>query len=99
MKTELPKRPLRDTEFQRALRDFLQLTVDHPDENCYPYIDDLSFNIDEGKSKIGYLIMNDKYFQADLRQCLAKNEAILQKNYYDAYDQSALAGQHVRLEM
>ena len=80
VKTQLPERPLRDTEdFQRTLRDFLQLTVDHPDENCYPYIDDFSFNIDEGKSKIDYPVVNNKYFQADLKRCLARNEAILQR--------------------
>ena len=80
VKTQLPERLLRDTEdFQRTLRDFLQLTVDHPDENCYPHIDDFSFNIDEGKSKIDYPIVNNKYFQADLKRCLARNEAILQR--------------------
>lgn len=80
IKTQLPKRPLRDTEeIQRSLRHFLQLTVDHPDESCYPHIDDFSFNIDEGKAKIDYPIVNKKYFQADLKQCLARNEAILQQ--------------------
>ncbi len=80
LKTRLPKRLLRDTEdFQRTLKEFLQLTVDHPDEDCYPFIDDFSFNIDEGKSKIDYPIVNNRYFEADLRRCLATNEAILQR--------------------
>ncbi len=80
VKTELPERPLRDTEeLQRTLKDFLQLTADRPDENCYPFIDDFSFSIDEVKSKIDYPIVNSKYFQADLRRCLARNEAILQR--------------------
>ncbi len=80
LKTQLPKRLLKDTEdFQRTLKDFLQLTVDHPNENCYPFIDDFSFNVDEGKSKIDYPIVNNGYFQADLRRCLARNEAVLQR--------------------
>ena len=68
VKTQLPERLLRDTEdFQRTLRDFLQLVTDHPDEDCYSYIDDFSFNIDELKSKIDYPIVNNRYFQSDLR--------------------------------
>ncbi|MCJ1258043.1 hypothetical protein MMC24_005872 [Lignoscripta atroalba] len=62
-----------------AARDFLQQTLDHPNDSCYPYIDDFSFNFDEGESKISYPVLNRKYFKADLKRCLARNEAVLQR--------------------
>ena len=80
LKTQLPERLLKDTEvLQNVARDFLQQTVDNPDDSCYPYIDDFSYNFDEGKSEISYPIVNRKYFQADLDRCIANNEAVLQR--------------------
>lgn len=80
LKTELPERCLKDTgDLQHLMRDFLQQVIEHSDDTCYPYIDDFSFNFDEGKSKLNYPIVNEKYFQADLKRCLARNEAILQR--------------------
>ncbi|KAL9124293.1 MAG: hypothetical protein Q9217_006361 [Psora testacea] len=77
---ELPERTLRETqELQRIAQGFLQMVADHPDDSCYSYLDDFSFKFDEGKSKINFPIVNDKYFQADLERCLAKNEAVLQR--------------------
>lgn len=61
------------------MRDFLQQSTDHSDEICYPYIDDFSFNFDQGKSKLKCPIVNERYFQADLKRCLARNETILQR--------------------
>lgn len=80
LKTELPKRRLKDTQaLQTAAQDFLDLTIAYPDASCYSYIDDFSFNIDQCKSAFGYPIVNHRYFQADLKRCLARNEAILQR--------------------
>ena len=78
--TELPAKSLKDTEdLQHLMRDFLQQATDHSAEICYPYVDEFSFNFDEGKSKLNYPIVNERYFQADLKRCRARNEAILQR--------------------
>ena len=80
LKTELPERNLKDTgDLQHLMRGFLQQAADCSDESCYPYIDDFSFYFDQGKSKLNYPIVNERYFQADLKRCLARNEAILQR--------------------
>ena len=80
LKTTLPERLLKDTEdLQFAAQDFLQQIADHPGDSCYSYIDEFSYNFDEGKSKISYPVVNHKYFEADLKRCLAKNEAVLQR--------------------
>jgi hypothetical protein len=76
----LPERPLKDIEGLRSVAaNFLQDIVDHPNDSCYLYIDNFSFHFDEGKSKINYPIVNRRYFEADLRRCLTKNEAVLQR--------------------
>ncbi len=80
MRDQLPDRPLKDTEdFKRILWNFLKLAADRPANNCYPFIDDLSFKVDEAKSKFDYPIVDNKDFQAGLRRCLGRNEAILQR--------------------
>lgn len=80
LKTELPETRMKDTHaLQAAVRDFLDQTVVNPDDNCYPYIDDFSFNVDQCKSVLGYPVVNHKYFQADLKRCLGRNEAVLQR--------------------
>ena len=80
LKTELPERRLKDTgDLQHLMRDFLQKTIDHGEEICYPYIDDFSFGLDQTKSKLNYPIVNERYFQADLKRCLTGNESILQR--------------------
>ena len=80
LKTEFPERRLRESEnLQDLMRDFLRQAMDSPDESCYPYIDDFSYNFDHGKSKLNFPVVNEKYFQADLQRCLAQNEAILQR--------------------
>jgi hypothetical protein len=78
--TELPERPLKDIEDLRTVAaNFLQQIVDHPDHSCYVYLDNFSFDFDEGKSKINYPIVNRRYFETDLKRCLARNEAVLQR--------------------
>jgi hypothetical protein len=78
--TELPERPLKDIEGLRSVAaDFLQQIADHPNDSCYNYVDDFSFQFDEGKSKIDYPTVNSRYFEADLKRCLTKNEAVLQR--------------------
>lgn len=80
LKAELPKRQLKDIDGLRSVaEDFLQQIVDHPNDSCYPYIDEFSFHFDEGKSNISYPIVNRRYFDADLKRCLARNEAVLQR--------------------
>lgn len=80
LKTELPKRQLKDIEDLRSVaEDFLQQIVDHPNDSCYSYIDDFSYHFDEGKSNISYPVVNRLYFEADLKRCLARNEAVLQR--------------------
>ena len=78
--TEPPERTLKDTgDLQQLMRDFLQQAIDSPDESCYPAIDEFSFNLDREKSKLDHPIVNEHYFQADLKRCLAGNEATLQR--------------------
>jgi hypothetical protein len=78
--TELPERTLKDIEGLRSVAaDFLQQIAKHPNDSCYVYLDDFSFRFDEGKSKINYPIVNRRYFEADLKRCLARNEAVLQR--------------------
>jgi hypothetical protein len=80
LKTELAKRPLKDLKDVRSiLEHFLEQMDENPNDNCYPYIDEFSYNFDEGKSKINYPIINRRYFEADLKRCLARNEAVLQR--------------------
>jgi hypothetical protein len=80
LKTELPERQLKDIgDLQSVAEDFLQQIVDHPNDSCYPYIDDFSFHFDKSKSNISYPIVNRRYFEADLKRCLARNEAVLQR--------------------
>ncbi|KAH8666005.1 hypothetical protein BGZ60DRAFT_529259 [Tricladium varicosporioides] len=78
--TKLPERPLKDIEGLRSIAaNFLQQIEDHPNDSCYVYLDDFSYQFDEGKSKIDYPIVNRHYFEADLKRCLARNEAVLQR--------------------
>ncbi|KAH6678696.1 hypothetical protein B0J14DRAFT_583272 [Halenospora varia] len=78
--TKLLDRPLKDIEGLRSIAaNFLQQIDDHPNDSCYVYLDDFSFHFDEGKSKIDYPIVNRRYFEADLKRCLARNEAVLQR--------------------
>jgi hypothetical protein len=77
---ELPELCLKDIEGLRSVTEnFLQQIDDHPDDSCYPYLDEFSFRFDEGKSDINYPIINRRYFEADLKRCLARNEAVLQR--------------------
>ncbi|KAF4627531.1 hypothetical protein G7Y89_g10625 [Cudoniella acicularis] len=78
--TELPERSLKDIRDLRSVAaNFLQQIDENPNDSCYVYIDDFSFHFDEGKSKIHYPIVNRRYFDADLKRCLTKNEAVLQR--------------------
>ena len=71
---------LKDTEdLQQLMRNSLEQAIHCSEGSCYPYIDDFSFNFDQGKSKLNYPVVNERYFQADLKRCLARNEAILQR--------------------
>jgi hypothetical protein len=78
--TELPGRPLKDIGgLQSVVARLHQQITDHPDEDCYVYLDDFSYDFDEGKSKINHPIVNRRYFEADLNRCLGSNEAVLQR--------------------
>ncbi|MCJ1251132.1 hypothetical protein MMC30_008363 [Trapelia coarctata] len=80
LQAELPEMRLKDTHaLQAAVQDFLDQIAAFPDESCYSYIDDFFFNIDRCKSTLGFPVVNHKYFQADLKRCLARNEAVLQR--------------------
>lgn len=77
---DLPSRPLKDIEGLRSVTaKFLQQIEDNPDDSCYVYLDDFSYDFDKGKSLINYPIVNRRYFDADLSRCLARNEAVLQR--------------------
>lgn len=80
LKTKLPERPLKDIgQLRSVTENFLGQIIEHPNDSCYSYIDEFSFNFDEGKSKINYPAVNRRYFEADLKRCLARNEAVLQR--------------------
>jgi hypothetical protein len=77
LKSEFPDRPLQDIEDLKVfLEEFLKLIREKPQEICWRHIDDFSYRVDERKSKIGYPIINQKYFERDLQQCLTGNEAV-----------------------
>ncbi len=66
-------------DLQAAAQNFLDKTRNHPEDNCYSFIDIFSFKFDEVKSKINYSFINERYFNSDLKRCLAGNEAVLQR--------------------
>ncbi len=66
-------------DLQSAAQIFIDETRSHPRDNCYSFIDNFSFNFDKAKSKINYPFINEKYFNSDLKRCLAGNEAVLQR--------------------
>lgn len=76
----LPERPLKSImELRSITQMFIQQIDDYPEESCYSYIDEFSYSFDKGKSEIGYPAVNRRYFEADLKRCLARNEAVLQR--------------------
>ena len=80
IKTTLPELPNKEIEDLRsAAQIFIDETKSHPEDNCYSFIDNFSFNFDKVKSKINYPFINEKYFNSDLKRCLAGNEAVLQR--------------------
>jgi len=80
IKTTLPELPNKEIEDLRfAAQIFIDETKSHPEDNCYFFIDNFSFNFDKAKSKINYSFINEKYFNSDLKRCLAGNEAVLQR--------------------
>ena len=80
LKTELPERPMSAIpELQSVARRFLEEARDHADESCYPFLDELQFSLDRGKATIGFPIISVRYFEANLKRCLSKNEAVLQR--------------------
>lgn len=79
-KKKLSDRSLKDTEdLQSIARDFLQQAVHNLNDSCYSYIDQFFYNFDEGKSKIDHPVVYRKYFEVNLKRCLTRNEAVLQR--------------------
>ena len=64
---------------QSVMQDFFDQARDHPKANSYSFVDSFSFNFDKAKSEIGYPIINDRYFNSDLKRCLTGNETVLQR--------------------
>ena len=80
IKTTLPDLPMKEaTDLQCAAQNFLEEFNSYPNVNCYPFVDSFSFEFDEAKSKINYSVINERYFNSDLKRCLASNEAVLQR--------------------
>ncbi len=80
IKTTLPELSNKEIgDLQSAAQIFIDETRSHPRDNCYSFIDNFSFNFDKAKSKINYPFINEKYFNSDLKRCLAGNEAVLQR--------------------
>jgi len=80
IKTTLPELSNMEIEdLQSAAQIFIDETRSHPRDNCYSFIDNFSFNFDKAKSKINYPFINEKYFNSDLKRCLAGNETVLQR--------------------
>ncbi|KAL9096789.1 MAG: hypothetical protein Q9165_001277 [Trypethelium subeluteriae] len=61
------------------LRSLADDAEENADEICYPFMDDLSFKIDERKADIGFPVINKQYFEKNLKRCLSTNEAVLQR--------------------
>ena len=80
IKTTLPELPLEETgALQFVAQSFLDEARSQPKANSYPFINHFSFNWDKAKSEINYPVINEIYFNADLKRCLVGNEAVLQR--------------------
>ena len=90
IRTSLPYLPLKETGgMQDAAQRFINDARTHPDENSYPFIENFTINFDKAKSEINFAIITERYFNSDLKRCLARNEAVLQRtimiNIIDQY--------------
>ena len=80
LKTQLPERTISDVPgIPELLRTFLARANNNKTESCYPFIDDLSFELDREKSSNRFPLINAQYFKTNLERCLAMNEAVLQR--------------------
>lgn len=80
IETTLPDLPMKEaTDLLSAAQTFIEGFSIYPNANCYPYVDNFSFEFDKAKSKINYPVINERYFNSDLERCLASNEAVLQR--------------------
>ena len=80
LKMDLPQRLLSDIpNLKQAAETFLEQIENNPGLSCYPAIDKLTYQIDEGKVNIDYPIIHPEYFKSFVQKCLSQNEAILQR--------------------
>lgn len=80
LKTALPERSMADIpELAAVAQEFVEQRRDNSSESCYPFIDEFSLKFDEGKAQINYPIINPAYFEDQIKKCLSKNEAVLQR--------------------
>ncbi|KAI9687991.1 MAG: hypothetical protein M1820_010353 [Bogoriella megaspora] len=80
LKTQFPERTIADVpSIPELLRNFLMRADTNITESCYPFVDDLSFELDKEKSTNKLPLINAQYFEANLARCLTRNEAVLQR--------------------
>ena len=80
LKTEFPERAIEAIpQFRMLLARFHERADANQRESCYPFLDDLSYELDEEKSKIQFPTTNWRYFEANLKRCVSMNEAVLQR--------------------
>ena len=80
LKTQLPERTIAHVpRILELLREYVKKAEDNQTESCYTFIDELSFELDKAKSSDQLPMVTRQYFQANLKRCLAMNEAVLQR--------------------
>ena len=80
LEMRLPERTIGAVpQFPLLLTRFLERADENKEESCYPFIDDLSYQLDREKFGIRFPIITAQYFEANLKRCLSMNEAVLQR--------------------
>ena len=80
LKTAFPARSMGDIRDLGAVaQEFVERIRDRASESCYTFIDEFSLKFDEGKARMNYPIVNPAYFDDQVKKCLSKNEAVLQR--------------------
>lgn len=80
LRTSFPERSMRDIPDLGAIaQEFIGNIEARESESCYTFVDEFSLKFDEGKARMNYPIINSAYFDDQLKKCLSKNEAVLQR--------------------
>ena len=80
LRTTLPKLSVGEVAELGAVAEHMVDHVrNHASESCWTAIDNFSLTIDKEKHRLNYPIINQAYFDAQLKKCLSKNEAVLQR--------------------